>query len=587
MSTPTDRPEVTAALHEASGRAALVVVRGGERPEVLEARMLVGTERGLAGSIATAAGATRLIRIAPLSESVCRISRAPMGSDADLLGAAALMAEAELPPRIPPHRRAFGLTGSASAAGERAILLTGWMEGTGVEPASTLDEVYTSPLAALAFLWAGRGVAVHSDPVASSFGLIVAGPSGVLTRVALAGGEGEIAAATGEAATDAATAVGEDAASAAETGDRVLHQTAQGRRIILDRDAVAGLRAGVVGFRDEAAWIDDFALALGAALLACDPSAAVRSLVSMRAAPPRAARSPVERAAAWLGERRQAIALLAAACVLLAVLPLGLAYARYAVVDARARRLGTFQTGRDSLERQAALYAQLDRARLPMTKLLADLSAATPVGVTATSVRLSQEQGLAFQGTATTAELVNELQANLNRTRLFRGSVKVNRVESKAGGVEFDLSGEFGQPHLPVKAKEDFASKPLAERLYGSGASNTAIAPKTDVPSGAGRRRRSEDEGVERTASTPAAGGETSRRPAPSASTEVPAPLTDAEIDKMDRGNSMREWSSRKSYIQKNSSLDAATKGRLNEEVVKLKAQMDKTRSAPPAGAPK
>jgi len=56
----------------------------------------------------------------------------------------------------------------------------------------------------------------------------------------------------------------------------------------------------------------------------------------------------------------------------------------------------------------------------------------------------------------------------------------------------------------------------------------------------------------------------------------APTPLTDDQISKMDKATATKEWVARKSYPQKNPGTDAATKSRLDEEVRKLREQMDK-----------
>jgi hypothetical protein len=65
-------------------------------------------------------------------------------------------------------------------------------------------------------------------------------------------------------------------------------------------------------------------------------------------------------------------------------------------------------------------------------------------------------------------------------------------------------------------------------------------------------------------------------RPAASPPGEAPPPLTDEQIAKMDKPVATKEWVNRKTFPQKNPTLDAATKSRLEEEVRKLREQMDK-----------
>lgn len=56
---------------------------------------------------------------------------------------------------------------------------------------------------------------------------------------------------------------------------------------------------------------------------------------------------------------------------------------------------------------------------------------------------------------------------------------------------------------------------------------------------------------------------------------DAPAPLTDAQIAKMDKTTAMKEWVNRKTFPLKNPGLDQSTKSRLDAESKKLKDQMD------------
>jgi hypothetical protein len=147
--------------------------------------------------------------------------------------------------------------------------------------------------------------------------------------------------------------------------------------------------------------------------------------------------------------------------------------------------------------------------------------------------------------------------------------VQVKRSDPKAdGGVTFNLILGVSNLHGTIAAKEDWdwSAKNLAIRLHGEGASiKTPPAPKpgsisSDSPKSGRRPTKSEpDEASDSKA--------TDRKPAGG----VPAELTDATIAKLDKVAAMREMVARRTYPQKNPSLDSATKRRLEEEVSKLK----------------
>lgn len=73
--------------------------------------------------------------------------------------------------------------------------------------------------------------------------------------------------------------------------------------------------------------------------------------------------------------------------------------------------------------------------------------------------------------------------------------------------------------------------------------------------------------------------GATAHAVRPIAPGKTPAPLADAQIAKLDASSAMKEWVNRRTFPAKNPDLDEATKSRLEDEVAKLRGQMDKLKS--------
>jgi len=213
-----------------------------------------------------------------------------------------------------------------------------------------------------------------------------------------------------------------------------------------------------------------------------------------------------------------------------------------------------------------------------MTKLLADIAAATPVDIVATDVHLTAGQGLSaqgsvtIQGTAKSRELVNEFQENLTKTRLFR-DVKQPRSESTSEGlVEFTITADIprGQGHVKVdKPADNFGKtkgKPLVVRMYGEEGAKL-IAAGGSAPAGGddakkGSRRGDRGDGKDDPAE--------SRKP--SSTDTLPPVVTDEDIKKMDKTTATKEWIARKVYVQKTPTLDSSIKQRLQDEEAKIKA---------------
>src|SRR5262249_31636085 len=145
----------------------------------------------------------------------------------------------------------------------------------------------------------------------------------------------------------------------------------------------------------------------------------VRALASLHAEAPKEKRTPLEAATVWLSIPRNAWVALAASILLLILGPMGVAWGRYKLAAARAEKIHDLRVGSEGLEKKAAMYAQLEISRWPMTKLLGDISSATPEKIVVTNLQLTTNQGLVLNGTAESPEDISKLESNLNATRLF------------------------------------------------------------------------------------------------------------------------------------------------------------------------
>jgi hypothetical protein len=281
--------------------------------------------------------------------------------------------------------------------------------------------------------------------------------------------------------------------------------------------------------------------------------------------------------------------------------PLAFGAARVWLVNAKARGGAERLRAQDQSARQQAMIEQLAISRWPMTKLLADVSASVPQGITVESLRIATDQGVQIQGTAESAELVSTMQSNLNATKLL-SNLRPNRIESTGSSVEFDISADVVNPYFPAKPADDWSTRTLAVRLYGEGASNTS------TPSGTGRARRGGDSG----ASVREPGGRRVRdrggdsengdrrgrearaeRPAEAAPPpklapgEAPPALTDEQIRAMTADAAKSEMVKRR--LAAGRAADSPTRTRLNAEADRLREHANASRAAAPApgsGAP-
>lgn len=565
--SPKVSGKLVAAVDAVGSRVSVVVARAAGPSgavHVVEARKFSAGDKTGVGALCERLKVASVVRVAPADACTARAASVPSGDAAGMLAAASLLAEGELLSDVPAHRRAGGLLPGHREArpGVRAVLLTAWVRGEGgARLTEKAEERWTTPPAALAALRGTAALAYTARPEQNAVCVLVTGEAATVARVVVEDGEDTAAwnAAVSQVVHDSGTAAG------------ALGLDVSAGEVIHIAGGLDDLRGRVQGARVDEAWLTEYGIALGAAMVALDAPSGIAPLASMHAVAPRERVPAPVRIASWISRPAVAWTIGTAAALVLVAGPWALARQRAEISTGKAGQLEEAKSKTKDLGLRAAAYEQLEVARWPMTKVLADIAGAAPVGVTIEDARVSVEQGVTLRGVAKSRELVNELERNLGATKVFR-SIKQNRNESKAGGgAEFDLSAQVdtSQVHMPVKPVEDFAAKNLAARLHGDGASNTAM------PVGAKRAAPAGSRGSGR-ASSGSDTVDTSRRGASAPSAEAPPALTDAEINAMDRSTAMKGWSTRRSFLQRNSGIDPTVKQRLEDEVTKLKDRMQK-----------
>lgn len=560
---------IVAGVDACGDRVSVVVARAGSSisgsdagVQIVEARKFSAADKGGIAAMCERLRVSHIVRVAPAGTCTARAATVPAGDMPGMLAAAALLAEGELPADVPAHRRAGGVL-PAQKAGVRPVLLTAWLRDES-QPriADKIDESWTTPMAALAALRGSVPAALLVRPAQNAVCILFTGDTATSARVIIEDADDPDA--WREAISDAIT----ESASASGSPVPDLDSSA----VLSITGGFDELRSRALGVKIDEPWLADHAAALGAAMTALDVPAGVAPLAALHAVAPKERVPAPVRFATWISRPAIAWTVGAAAAIILVAGPWALARQRAVVSTTKAAQLDDAKSQTKDLSLRAAMYEQLEASRLPMSKILADIAGATPVGVTIEDARITIEQGVTLRGVAKSRELVNELEKNLGSTRVFR-NIKQNRNESKAGGgAEFDLSAQIepSQVHLPVKPKEDFATANLATRLHGPGASNTSI------PVGAKREATRNSRSSSRSSGTSTDAVDTSRRPAATASAEAPPAVTDAEIAAMDRSTAMKGWSTRRSFLQRNSGLDPTVKQRLEDEVTKLRDRMQK-----------
>lgn len=522
------------------------------------------------------------LRVAPLDQSLARTTTLPDGaSDGPALAEAlALIAESELPAQLPWYRRTGGRirarAGNGSGGAFAAMaLLVGWHRGVSV-PADPLAPA----LEGLRQLWTTESVAlagllpsVPGDPDGGSRWIASVDPNraalAMVARVNDRSAARVLRLPSDESRRDAAISESIHETLVALAGaDAVPQQpSSPGHGTLLSSAGRVSLT--IAGQVRDPAWIEQFALPAAAVETFSDPDPAVRSFFNLHVTEPRQRLGLLQAAATWLSSPVRAAAIIALCVTCLLAVPLGVAYARHAMLREKVAGIKGLDSRLAAEEQRVAFYALLRERRWPMTKLLADIATSTPEGITLDILELNQGETITLRGTAKTNELVTKFRANLAQTRVFE-NISTPNVGTTSEGVQFQLQARVASNGAVYRGDlvDDFAKKPLGVRIYGEDyipPAHSAAAASGATPATNGGERSARSSGAE------PASSRSSRSPSPAApasTVKVPPPISDAEIAKLERGRVVVEWATRKTAA--NRAEDPAVKARLVEETEKL-----------------
>lgn len=562
------------------------------------------------------AGVTKLLRIAPAAECVAKLEPIPDASGEDLSAALALLGEASLPEDAGIHRRAVGIIGSGS---DGWALATAWLTPDPAAPTLALHGIeeawIAEPAAALAFARPDtRGLVTWDREHNSVLSARLTGERPVVRCIRL---DGTDAAAWKRGLAAAAAFAGVDADLSSPAG----FETSGPLHPAPPASSASALSA-------------DMAPALGALRVAMGDDS-LATLASLRRESDDGREPATIRAARWISEPRRATAILAAAVGLCIAAPVAFAYVRLKVIDHKLASMAEPRAEADKVSKQAALYSQFEKSRWPMTKLMADVMNAAPVGVSFETFSIEYEggQGVTIKGSADTADALNTFQKNLSSTRILSG-VRVSNLDASGSSTTFSLAAKIANPRVASALKEDFGKSPLADRAGGVSrasrtvpSSSTELEPAesiaTDTHTADRPAERGSDRGergnrggrnggggnggnntggpglrnsdavrpgdAPRESGTGRAGrgesatsGETNKA---AAAYTLPPPLTDAQINAMDKSTASQEWTKRLIASQRADTL-SQDKARLQAEMAKLDPIRKGNAPAPPPTAP-
>ncbi|MHC4811193.1 MAG: hypothetical protein ACYTEV_12640, partial [Planctomycetota bacterium] len=377
----------------------LAVDATGSVPRITAAETIPSSAPDRVRETLASARVDRVVQVVPASASVCRTCTLPDAGEEALEAALRLQAETWLLAGTPPHRYGQTVLPKADAETSRTGLVTSWPETADVTEAPVPEGIachwVPEPVALAALLDRERPAEplLSIDRSRGSVALALCDPSGASIRSTHA-----------DLAGDWTGAVTRVILETALNGD---HTPAFARRMA--EEAVAAL--GPVGDDDaacllppavrqaaarrlehaggDASWWNDFGIAAGAALAATGPMAAAarleRTVVVARV-------SRVDRLMEVAARPRTA-AIAAAVCVLaLGGVPVLLSGLRLAVLQWRHGDASALAAQVLDSRSRLAMYDALEDRSWSMSKLLGDIAANTPEGITLTNLTISLDQ---------------------------------------------------------------------------------------------------------------------------------------------------------------------------------------------------
>lgn len=530
-------------------------------------------------------GVDLVLRVLPGSCSIVRVTALPdvgggegsaRTAPEQVADALQLIAESDLPSALPGYRRAAGLVQPGrGAAGRRAVgLLTGWPAGGAAVPTigRSVPEIWVAEPAALAACaHAVGGVERAGSMDGSCVSVICVGAEKTVVRVSRM---------TGTDLDAAASRVIRETAQAAGLGD--AESAWRGTPLMLQPWPTSPRIGGQV--RDEK-WVQSFGIAAGAILLYANPNPAVHGLANLHEIEPQLRPPVLVRVTRFFARPVIAAAVLTLCAIVAVGLPIGVSYARVKMLEKQVKDERALMSHNAEDERDLAFFRLLGEKRWPMTKLLADIAGACPVGVSLDAVELGVGEQVVLRGNAENSGQITSFRENLGKTRIF-SDVATPSTTPGADGVSFTMNAKIppGAARFNAKPVDDFAAKTLSERMHGENS-----RPSSKRPGASGSRRdRVGSGGGSRTGGGNNGGGSSRPAAVPSTTTSkeplvIPPPLTDAQIAKLSALDAMKEWGARRKASTQ-AGVDEATRKRLTEEAEKARARMQEAKAASGGG---
>lgn len=434
----------------------------------------------------------------PSASVIARTLALPAAAPDRLSMALRLQVENVLLGGTPRHRAAAGLIAAAEGTADRHSLLVEWPATSPVPelPPDLPKDVavtYAPGIAALAALGVGRArsLLVDLDRRSGCIGIALQMDSVVSFRVIREDGTDDDgwADATRRAVAETLLLAGADEADAARMVDSTRRQMPEGGSGLICPGGPTADELGsmVAGASADPAWWHRWGLLVGAGLASAGDLAPTVRLLATEA---RAAGGVLSRIAERCAEPKVAAALAFAAVAAIALVPMGAAALRIAVLQWKLPDPETYERLLTRADKQVAMYRDYQRFAWPMTKLLGDLASTTPEGIELESVSLGFGSPMTVsgaakpQGTQGATDAILVMERQMRESGVFDRVVKNWDAPNAAGIVKFTITASVGQPiQMPDYPEvQDFAKRTLRDRRYGGTESSSATAAVPSAP---------------------------------------------------------------------------------------------------------
>lgn len=507
--TPTTYDDQLLAVAERrADRVRALLVRKGERPTVLDARefdaadpmtaLLSWTESSRCGDVRV---------LLPASSTIVRQTTLPNAIPSQMLAAMRLQAEGMFLGAIPASRMGLGIMPDTGEADRQGIIVA-WptpARGDADSGLSARQEKvvrYVPEVAALIPLASGDTPAVFADRESGSIAIAMEGRKGLVLRAARETGSADDAAdwANGMRQAIAETILNagmEPSRIAAMVAATELTSTQSGSRTtMIGRDAIAQLRSRlavqVVAADSNGAWWNDWAILLGATIIATGPLA---ELARLKRVEEGVKTSRIELLVKRYSDPSRALRACLAGFLIIGFAPVAFAWVRSAVVQWKMpEEPAVFERNQKAIDQRISHYRELGKRTLPVTKLLGDLACCTPDGIEIESIQLSGTQGISIRGVSKAKSdifaenLVTEMASNMDASGVFEKSRPRFDAGDGRGILKFDIEAPIVRPTLASQYPEarDWAKTTLVQRKYGkpgddedAGGASTATGSST------------------------------------------------------------------------------------------------------------